>query len=128
MKIRIASAFAAAALAVGPLALGAGAGAASEAAPTRTVGAEIVKVRSHLVMQGKVSDGYANKLVYIQKKNCKAARCAYHNFAKVRTNSHAKYKHTVPAPRRGAWFWRVKVKASGGFAVSYSSEWKTFRA
>ncbi len=128
MKTRIASALVAAALAVGPVALGAGAAVATQGAPARTVGAEVVQVRRHLVMQGKVSDDYANKLVYIQKKTCKAARCPWKNFAKVRTNANSKYKHGITAPRRGSWYWRAKVKASGGFAESYSSVWRTFRA
>ena len=116
----IASALAAATLAVGPLALGAGATASTQGAPTRTVGAEVVQVRGHLVMQGKVSDGYANKLVYIQKKTLQGRALPLEELRQGPHQRHAKYKHGVTAPRRGSWYWRAKVKASGGFAESYS--------
>jgi hypothetical protein len=128
MKTRIASALAAATLLLSPLAVGIQADASdTRLAPARHVGAKVIQVRRHLEMKGKVSDGYAHKLVYIEKKDCRAARCPWHGFAKVRTNGNSQYRHRVPAPQNGSWYFRAKVKASGGFAESYSKVWRTFR-
>ncbi|MFN8195646.1 MAG: hypothetical protein U0R80_15345 [Nocardioidaceae bacterium] len=127
--IRTATVLAAGALALGPVAQATGAhaaGAADRVAPARTIKTN-VPPGPPLVLKGHVSDGYAHKVVLIQKKNCRATRCGWHSVAKERTNDRARFRHRLAAPQHGSWFWRAKVKPSGGFGVSYSDVWRTFR-
>jgi hypothetical protein len=116
----------------GALALPAPAGAAAgrsaaavhQTLPKRTVTSEVVKVNGKLFFKGKVSPEHAQKAVFIQKKDCRG--CAWHGFTKVTTSDASRYRARIYAPRRGAWFWRAKVLAYGGYAESYSGVWKTY--
>ncbi len=107
-------------LAWGPLASPAAAG----TLPTRTVVSKVVKNSGRLVFKGKVEPEHANKNVWIQRKKCKG--CAWKFYAKVKSDDTSHYKQEIKAPRRGAWFWRAKVVAYGGYDASFSGVWKTY--
>lgn len=95
-----------------------------QALPKRLVTSEVVKVSGKLILKGKVSPEHAAKAVFIQRKKCR--RCEWHGFDKVITDDASRYRARIYAPRTGAWFWRAKVRAYGGYATSYSGVWKAY--
>lgn len=46
-------------------------------------------------------------------------------FKIVRTNANSRVRVVLPAPRRGKFFWRVKINAGGGFALTQSGTYYT---
>lgn len=128
MKIRIASILAAGALALSPLALSPVADASTaDKLPSRNVTSKVVKVKGHLVFKGHVSDNYNRKQVIIQRATCKPPKCNFKTYTTTKTSAAGKYDARVGAPAKGSWYFRAKVKASGGFATSYSGVWRTYR-
>ncbi|MFT3874027.1 MAG: hypothetical protein QM714_15505 [Nocardioides sp.] len=131
MRVRFAALLAAGAMVLGPAAVAiapvADATPASKVAGTRKVGAKIVKKHNKLFFQGKVQD-YKKKKLVIQKATCDPSKpkCKFKKFKKVKTDAKNKYRQQVPAPRKGKWYWRAMVPASGGYDVSYSSIWYTY--
>lgn len=125
---RLVSVLAAAALTIAPLALAApadaGAAPVARVLPKRTITSDVVKVKGKLILHGNVSPDYARQSVDIQKRKC--AKCAWKPFDKVTTTAKGNYRVRIYAPRKGAWFWRAKVRASGGYGTSYSGVWKTY--
>jgi hypothetical protein len=130
---RLGAALAVALLTTVPLTMAAPDNAAAETAqvsaharslPQRSVTATVVKRNGKLIMKGKVSPGHVKKSVYIQKKKCRT--CAWKPFAKATTNDRSNYRMRIYAPRKGAWFWRAKVRAYGRYTTSYSGVWKTY--
>jgi hypothetical protein len=125
---RLASALATGALVLSPLALAPVASAApADKAPARSITSNVVKVKGKLIMKGKVGGDYKRKEVIIQKAACNPNKCPWKTYRKIKTNRDAKYSQRIAAPAKGNWFWRAKVKASGGYATSYSGVWKTYR-
>jgi hypothetical protein len=116
------------------LALALGLGLASTAAaaapagtePTRTVVSKVVKNKGHLIFKGRVEPEHVDKPVWIQRKKC--GSCAWAFYAKVMSDETSHYKREVKPPRTGAWFYRAKVGAYGGYATSYSGVWKVYLA
>lgn len=111
----------------GPLLLPAPAtGTGAEALPTRSVSSTVVKVDGNLVLKGRVRPAYVHRVVLVQKRSCKT--CAWRRYRRLVTSDASRYRVRIGAPRTGAWFWRAKVPASGGYGVSYSGVWKTFQS
>lgn|GEM_PF-4866822 len=126
--IRIASILATGALALSPLVLSPVADASAPAkAPARNVSSKVVKVKGHLVLKGHVSGNYNRKQVIIQRATCKPPKCDFKTYSTTKTTNAAKYSARVGAPAKGSWYFRAKVKASGGYATSYSGVWRTYR-
>lgn len=128
--IRIASILAAGALALSPLVLSPVADASASAdakAPARKVTSKVDTVKGRLVFKGHVSGDYNRKQVIIQRATCKPPKCDFKTYSTTKTTKTAKYSARVGAPAKGSWFFRAKVKASGGFATSYSGMWRTYR-
>jgi hypothetical protein len=69
---------------------------------------------------------YADKTVQLQKKACAKASCKWKTVNKVKTDETGKYKTKIFAPRTGRWKWRVKVKASHGYATTKGEIWTLF--
>jgi hypothetical protein len=123
--VAVALALAAAALALpGPAGAAPAGASATQALPKRTVTSEVVKVAGKLIFKGKVSPEHAGKAVFIQVKNCRP--CEWRGYEKVTTSDASRYRVRIYAPRKGARFWRAKVRAYGGYATSYSGVWKTY--
>lgn len=123
--IAVTLALAAAALALpAPASAGSSSVSAVQALPKRTVSSQVVKVKGKLIFKGKVSPEHAGKAVFIQKKDCR--RCEWRGFEKVTTSDESRFRVRIYAPRKGAWYWRAKVRAYGGYATSYSGVWKTY--
>lgn len=99
---------------------------ADRALPKREISSRIQDSDNRLVFRGNVSPGHAGKPVFIQKKKCKAERCAWRKFVKVTTNDTGGFRARVTAPRDGYWYWRAKVRKHDGYATSYSDVWRTF--
>ena len=69
---------------------------------------------------------YADRTVHVQKKACKA--CAWRTVRKIRTNDVGVYKTRARVPQEGRWKWRVKIKASSGYATTKGNGWVLFFA
>ncbi|HEX6517041.1 MAG TPA: hypothetical protein VF049_15855 [Nocardioidaceae bacterium] len=83
-----------------------------------------VEPRPHHVFIKGTATPYAGKVVYLQRKTCKA--CRFKAYDKVRTSRTGVFRFPVDFPRtRTSWWYRVKVPASTRYAVTYS---KLFRA
>ena len=100
--------------------------AAGSTLPKRTVTSAVTTTHHRLVLKGKVSPGHAKRAVFVQKKTCRS--CDWKQVDKVRTSDTSRYRVRIYAPATGAWFWRVKVRAYGGYGTSYSKVWKTYLA
>lgn len=122
---RLATAALAVVFAAGPMVAGA-APAAAEPLPTRTVVSKVVKNKGHLIFKGRVEPGDPGKNVVIQRKKC--GTCAWAFYAKTQTSDTLHYKREIAVPRQGAWFYRAKVGAYGGYGPSRSGVWKVYLA
>lgn len=94
--------------------------------PTRTVVSKVVKRHGKLIFKGRVEPDHVSRPVYLQRKTCKS--CEWKFYRKVTSDASSHYKGEIDVPRKGAWFWRAKVNAYGGYATSYSGVWKTYLA
>ena len=65
---------------------------------------------------------YAEKKVQLQKRAC-AKGCGWKTVKQVKTDATGKYKSKIFVPRTGIWKWRIKVKASNGFATTKGKAW-----
>ncbi len=92
--------------------------------PTRTVVSKVVKRHGKLIFKGRVEPDHVSRPVYLQRKTCKS--CAWKFYRKVISDATSHYKGEIDVPRTGAWFWRAKVNAYGGYGTSYSGVWKTY--
>jgi hypothetical protein len=129
MKIRIASILATGALALSPLLLSPVADASAPAKlPTRTVTSDVPPaIKGHLVLKGHVSGNYGRKPVIIQRATCRPPKCGFKTYSTTKTSKAGKYSARIGAPAKGSWYFRAKVKKSGGYATSYSGTWRTYR-
>jgi hypothetical protein len=100
------------------------AAAGTDPLPTRTVVSKVVKNKGHLIFKGRVEPGDPGRYVYIRRKKCRS--CAWKFYAKTKTDDTIHYKVEIAAPRKGAWFYRAKVSAYGGYDVSHSGVWKVY--
>jgi len=66
---------------------------------------------------------YANRSVLLQKRTCKA--CDWKPVRQLKTNDRGVYRSRILAPRTGQWFWRVRIKASDGYATTTGMVWGT---
>ncbi|MEZ5097712.1 MAG: hypothetical protein R2731_17480 [Nocardioides sp.] len=97
------------------------AAAPASAKPTRTVTIAGVNKGRKVWVKGKVSGGYKHKRVIILKRKCtKQNGCAMVKYSRVRTDDRNRYKARVQVPDKGKVKYQAKVKASGGYAVSFS--------
>ncbi|WP_310526574.1 hypothetical protein [Nocardioides sp.] len=69
---------------------------------------------------------YAAQKVQLQKKSCPQQSCHWKTVDQVTTDAAGKYKTKIFAPRTGRWKWRVKVKASNGYATTKGEIWTLF--
>ncbi|MGB0102160.1 MAG: hypothetical protein WBP61_17915 [Nocardioides sp.] len=74
-----------------------------------------------VILSGKVSPKYKGK-VAIFKKNGKK----WKKFKTVRTNKKSKFRTPLPAPRKGKYFWNVKIGGSKKFAPSQTGKFYTY--
>ncbi len=74
------------------------------------------------VIKGNVDPGWGRKPVQLERKTCSG--CAWRTYDEVQTSSTGAYLFPVDFPPRGTWFYRVKVKATTEFVVSYSSQFR----
>ena len=66
---------------------------------------------------------YADRKVVLQKRSCKG--CAWKSAKVLKTNDRGVYRPRIVAPRTGRWYWRVRIKASGGYAATTGTVWGT---
>jgi hypothetical protein len=94
----------------------------AEALVKRPISISAYAKGGHAHLKGHVGPGntYQRRAVLIQRRICKAGKCAWHNTKTTRTNRHSNYDTAVPLPRRARWTYRAVVKASGGYAWSSS--------
>ena len=84
---------------------------------------EVVDRDSGLFLRGDVED-YRRGLVVVQRKKCND--CEWRRHEVVRTGERGRFRSRIGAPRRGSAYWRAKVSASDGYAVSCSATWETY--
>lgn len=87
---------------------------------TRTITIRGVNKGRKVWVKGKVSGGYRNKPVIILKRACTQQGCSMVKYTRVMTNSLSRYSARVRVPDKGKVKYQAKVKASGGYAVSFS--------
>ena len=93
--------------------------------PTRDLHDRIVKRHGRLYFQGRVDPGHGP--VIVQKKACSSKDCPWRKFASVKTHgTESRWKVRIYAPKHGNWYWRGYVKASGGYAKSWTHVYKTY--
>jgi hypothetical protein len=93
--------------------------------PVRDLHDEMVKKRGKIFFQGRVDPGSGP--VIVQKKACSYSKCPWKRYKKVDTHGpQERWKVRVYAPRNGSWFWRGYVKASDGYATSWTGKWRTY--
>jgi hypothetical protein len=66
---------------------------------------------------------YADRKVVLQKRSCKG--CAWKSAKVLKTNDRGVYLSRILAPRTGRWYWRVRIKASNGYATTTGVVWGT---
>jgi|SRR4051794_9395763 hypothetical protein len=110
-------------------ATGAGYPPANYAPATATLGVAVqrqlaVKNVGHrkVVLHGKVGPAFHGKVTIVKKVGKKWKR-----FKTVRTNKKSVFKTPLPAPNRGRFYWRVLIKAGGGFSATDSGQFWTYR-
>ena len=109
------------------LALSLGLVAAPAQAAERTVWSGIAKVQGKLIFKVDVTrDTRTGRCTSRSAPTCKST-CPWKFYRKVITNSTGKARTRIYAPRRGNWYWRWVVPASGKFPKMYSSVWRTYR-
>lgn len=96
----------------------------AEPLPKRTVTSTVVKRQGKLIMKGTITPEHANRAVYIQRKKC--LKCEWRLFEKVTSSDKSAYRVRIYAPKKGAWYFRAKVRAHDGYGTSYSGVWKTY--
>lgn len=74
-----------------------------------------------VVMRGKVSPAYQGKVTIVKQAGKK-----WKKWKVVRTNKKGVFKTALPAPKRGRYYWRVLIKAGGGYAASDSGKVYTY--
>lgn len=74
-----------------------------------------------VVLAGRVAPKYSGKVV-ILKKNGKR----YKTWRKVKVRK-SKFRVILPAPRRGRFYWNVKIAAGKGFAASQTGKFYTYK-
>ena len=82
--------------------------AAMDAATTRKV---TFKNPRDTVATGKISPDYKKKPIKVQKKVGKK----WVKFRTFKTSKRSTYRFSLPAPRRGKWFWRITVPGGSDF-------------
>jgi len=93
--------------------------------PTRDLHDKIVKRHGRLYFQGRVDPGHGP--VIVQKKACSSKDCPWRRFASVSTRgAEERWRVRIFAPKHGNWYWRGYVKASGGYAKSWTHVYKTY--
>ena len=66
---------------------------------------------------------YADRKVVLQRRSCKG--CAWKPVKVLKTNDRGVYISRIGAPRTGRWYWRVRIKASNGYAATTGAVWGT---
>ena len=93
--------------------------------PTRDLHDKIVKRHGRLYFKGRVDPGPGPGIV--QKKACSSSECPWKRYASVSTRGpEERWQVRVYAPKHGNWYWRGYVKASGGYAKSWTHVYKTY--
>ena len=93
--------------------------------PTRDLHDKIVKRHGRLYFKGRVDPGHGP--VIVQKKACSSSECPWKRYASVSTRGpEERWQVRVYAPKHGNWYWRGYVKASGGYAKSWTHVYKTY--
>lgn len=93
--------------------------------PTRDLHDKIVKRHGRLYFKGRVDPGHGP--VVVQKKACSSSDCPWKRYASVSTRGpEERWQVRVYAPKHGNWYWRGYVKASGGYAKSWTHVYKTY--
>lgn len=93
--------------------------------PTRDLHDKIVKRHGRLYFKGRVDPGHGP--VVVEKKACSSSKCPWRRYASVSTRGpEERWQVRVYAPKRGNWYWRGYVKASGGYAKSWTHVYKTY--
>ncbi len=92
---------------------------ASESLPTRIItGDDTPKTYRSFKLAGNI-EAFPNGKAFLQKKKC--GKCNFKTVKKnVKTTAYGNYSTTIYTPPKGKWKWRIKVKAQGGYATSYS--------
>lgn len=71
-------------------------------------------------LKGKVLPKYRGPVTILKKQGKK-----WKPFRTVRTNKQSRFAITLPAPRKGKYFWRVTIKSSKAFATTQSPTYYT---
>ncbi len=79
---------------------------------------------NHFYIKGNVNPGWGHKTVFLQRKTCRS--CHWKGYAKQRTTSTGGYRFPVDFPRKGAWFYRVKVPATTPYIASFSQQFRAY--
>ncbi len=91
--------------------------------PTRVItGDDTQKTYRSFSLKGNI-EAFPSSKARLQKKEC--GSCKFKTIKKVKTSAYGNYSTTIYTPPRGKWKWRVKVKAQGGYATSYSPVFAT---
>ena len=97
---------------------------ATEALPERVItGSRTPLTYKSFYVEGNI-EAYPSGRAVLQKKACRS--CKYKKVKKFTTTAYGNYRVKIYTPRTGKWKWRVKVKAQGGYATSYSQVFATF--
>ncbi|WP_248580229.1 hypothetical protein [Nocardioides sp. InS609-2] len=97
---------------------------ATDTLPTRVItGERQATTYRAFSLKGNI-EAFPNGEANLQKKAC--GSCKFKTVNKVKTTAYGNYKTKIFTPPTGKWKWRVKVKAQGGYATSYSPVFATF--
>jgi hypothetical protein len=89
----------------------------------RRVHSEVVWRSGRLYLRGDV-EAWSVRPVQVQRKSCDT--CLWRRHAVVWTGRKGGFRSAISAPKRGSTFWRARVRASGGYARSFSATWETY--
>ena len=74
-----------------------------------------------VVLSGKVAPKYHGKVIFYKKHGKKWAK-----YKAVRTNKKSHFKTSLPAPRKGRYYWKIEIPKSRAFAKTQSGKFYTY--